>query len=372
VAQWVHFKTIKAQVNIEQILEHYGLLQHGKRKGHELRLHCPFHEDDEPSCTVHTQKNGFHCFGCGAKGNIFVFVRLKEGIDSGNTNKDDRQAAVLIAEWFGIPSAKPPTRADKGPAQGKAVEEKGADKTSGEPAHTRAPDARVRAHQEKPALVNSPLLFTFKNLVHRHPYLASRGFTQETIAHFGVGYHAGRGIMAGRVVIPIHNEQGELVAYAGRWPGDDGWPEGEEKYKLPPGFHKSLVVFNLHRARQITADRGLIVVEGFFDVMRLWQAGVRNAVALMGISMSEEQERLIVEAVGPRGQVALMFDEDPAGWRCREEVIARLSSQVYVKVIDFGKEGMQPDRLSDEEIKRLAFPILDYSEHLCKFSADAL
>jgi DNA primase len=342
MAQWVDFKTIKEQVSIEQILEHYGLLKDAKRKGHELRLHCPFHEDHEPSCTANTQKNGFHCFGCGAKGNIFAFVRLKEEIDSGDVNADDRKAAVLIAEWFGIASERPAKGAQ--PRTGKASAEPVV-----EPTHTEA----TRAHEEQPALVNSPLAFAFKNLDHAHPYLAERGLTKETIEHFGVGHHAGRGIMSGRVVIPIHNEQGELVAYAGRWPGDEGWPEGEDKYKLPPGFHKSLVVFNLHRAREVAREQGLILAEGFFDVMRLWQCGVQNAVALMGSSMSEEQERLIVAAVGPQGHVALMLDEDPAGWHCREEVLSRLSSHVYAKVVGLGEEGMQPDRLSQADIRRL-------------------
>ena len=52
------------------------------------------------------------------------------------------------------------------------------------------------------------------------------------------------------------------MAYAGRWPADQGWPESEDKYKLPPGFHKSLVVFNLHRVRETAHDQGLILVEG--------------------------------------------------------------------------------------------------------------
>jgi len=56
MAQQINFKTIKEQVNIEQILEYYGLLQQARRKGHELRLHCPFHKDDEPSCAAHTQR----------------------------------------------------------------------------------------------------------------------------------------------------------------------------------------------------------------------------------------------------------------------------------------------------------------------------
>ena len=71
--------------------------------------------------------------------------------------------------------------------------------------------------------------------------------------------------MAGRIAIPIHNEHGELVAYAGRWPGEP--PDGEGKYKLPAGFHKSLVVYNLHRAKALAREKGLLVVEGFFGAM---------------------------------------------------------------------------------------------------------
>jgi DNA primase len=97
--------------------------------------------------------------------------------------------------------------------------------------------------------------------------------------------------MQGRVVIPIHNDQGVLVAYAGRSPGDP--PEGEGKYRFPPNFKKSLVLFNLHRARE-HATEGLIVVEGFFTVFEFFQRNRKNVVALMGSSMSTEQERLIV------------------------------------------------------------------------------
>jgi DNA primase len=136
-----------------------------------------------------------------------------------------------------------------------------------------------------------------KSLDPEHAYLQERGFSPETIAAFGVGMCTGKGITAGRIAIPIHNELGELVAYAVRWPGIP--PEGDGKYKLPMGFHKSLVVYNLHRAREHAKSAGLIVVEGFFDAMRLWQAGFPNVVALMGSALSEAQEALIVDVVGP-------------------------------------------------------------------------
>ena len=85
----------------------------------------------------------------------------------------------------------------------------------------------------------------------------------------------------------------------------------------------------------------------------VWQAGYRNVVALGGSSLSEAQERLILDAVGPHGKVALMFDEDEAGWKCRDDVLARLSTRVYVRVIPLGDRGRQPDTLNDDDIDAL-------------------
>ena len=99
---------------------------------------------------------------------------------------------------------------------------------------------------------------------------------------------------------------------------------------IPPGFRKSKVLFNLHRARE-HATEGLIVVEGFFTVCEFWQRGRKNVVALMGSSMSAEQERLIVETVGPKGRVLLALDNDEAGRKGSEDARNRLSSQVFVR-----------------------------------------
>ena len=93
--------------------------------------------------------------------------------------------------------------------------------------------------------------------------------------------------MLGRICVPIHNATGELVAYAGRWPGDP--PEGTERWLLPPGFHKALELWNLHRVKHC---KHLVVVEGFFDAIRLHSLRV-PAVALMGSSISEEQVALL-------------------------------------------------------------------------------
>jgi DNA primase len=113
-------------------------------------------------------------------------------------------------------------------------------------------------------------------------------------------------------------------------PQISGWPEKSQKYQLAPGFKKSYVLFNLHRAKEHATD-GLIVVEGFFTVFEFWQRGRKNVVALMGSSMSAEQERLIVETVGPKGRVLLALDNDDAGRKGSADALSRLSSQVFVR-----------------------------------------
>jgi DNA primase len=94
--------------------------------------------------------------------------------------------------------------------------------------------------------IGPPPATVFNRRLHKlqadHPYLAERGLTPETIEAFGVGF-CGKGMMADRIAIPIHNPDGLIVAYAGRWPGEP--PDGTPKYKLPQGFRKSLELFNI-------------------------------------------------------------------------------------------------------------------------------
>ena len=182
------------------------------------------------------------------------------------------------------------------------------------------------------------------------PYLAERGLSAETIQSFGLGF-CGKGLLAGHIAIPIHNADGKLVAYAGRWPGSP--PDGKEKYKLPPGFKKSLELFNLHRALAEEAGSPWVVVEGFFDCVHLWQHGLRRVVALMGSTMSTAQETLLQQHLRPQDRVILMLDEDDAGRRGRDDLAVRLARFAYVRVHRFEKEGAQPDSLSPEEVRQI-------------------
>jgi DNA primase len=235
-----------------------------------------------------------------------------------------RDAALKLQEWFG-PKAGEHGKGDRvGVPTG----------VSKKPVQSRP---QKLAKEKKEEIKNPPLTFVLKHLDHEHPYLATRGLTTKTIQEFGLGYCT-KGLMQGRIAIPVHNENGS-------W-----WP----MLVAGLGSHlKEKGSINFHRVRALAQTQSLLLVEGFFDCMRLWQAGIHNVVGLMGRSLSPEQEALIVEAAGPYGTVTLLFDEDEAGRTCRIDALTWLSIHVYVKVISLGAEGAQPDSFTAEEVKNL-------------------
>ncbi len=329
---WAAFDEIKTQVAIEDVLRRYGRFDALEQKGAQLVGHCPFHRDSKPSFKVTPERNIWHCFGCNSGGDVIDLVRFEEGMTDGKRNADRRKAALLIGEWFGIESKRPATASKRIVAAPTETQE-AAVPVEEEPVREEAL-AIVEQRIETP--VNPPLKFELKHIDADHPYLRERGLTKETVETFGLGYFGGKGTMHNRIVIPIHNEAAQLVAYAGRWPGNEGWPDGEDKYKFPSrehGFYKSRLLYNLHRARE-HASEGLIVVEGFFSVFELWQKGRRNVVAAMGSHLSPEQEQLLVSTVGPKGRVLIAFDPDEAGRKGMRDAVARLSPQVFVRTIE--------------------------------------
>lgn len=322
---WVDFKEIKERVKIEDILSHYGIkLNHGG--GSELVGFCPFHEESRPSFRVNTAKNVFHCFGCGAKGNVLDFVAQKESVDV-------RKAALLLKGWFDTSGG------EKAPYNANEVAKTGVGEAKNSKSTVGGEKSGVNQSDVDDPGENKVLTFELR-LEGDHPYFRKRGIDEELRKNFGLGY-CNRGLMKGRIAIPIHNEKGELVAYAGRWPGDKP-PEGEERYMLPPGFKKNLVLFNLHR---VVGSKHLTVVEGYWSVFRLHKLGI-PAVALMGLSLSKRQEELLVESGARR--ITVLLDGDDAGRTACGEILLRLSRRFLIKVVEL-PDGIQPDT-ADESL----------------------
>jgi 5S rRNA maturation endonuclease (ribonuclease M5) len=197
---------------------------------------------------------------------------------------------------------------------------------------------------------NRPLGFALRGIDTRHPYLTRRGISLATAQLFGVGMYHGNGFLAGRCVIPIRDENSELVAYAGRAVNGE-----EPKYRFPAGFRKSQVLFNLDRAL-LTGGRNVIVVEGFFDALKVYQAGHPGVVALMGCSFSQRQSELLLSHFA---SVTLMLDGDEPGRRAAEVIAQLLKPKMPIHKVDL-PDCVQPDQLSSADINDLVGIALAY------------
>ncbi len=313
--QRIDFRDLKDRTrgSFGLVLAHYGLKP--VSSDDQTRIHCPFHDDEHPSCSVNLLEGIWNCHaGCGS-GNLLGFVHRIEAKDGATISI--RQAGLKLAAICSIEIAA-----------GKAAQSRQESRT-GAPAKeavrptSLGPDRVLEASGGSGDTVpkqNKPL--GFKLAVVDHPYLRERGVPEALASSFGLTF-AEKGIMAGRVAIPIHNAEGALVAYAGRWVGsDETIPEGEEKYKLPKGFHKSMELFNLHRVK---ACRHLVL-----------------AVELMGSSISDAQIALLVEHCPALRFVTVLLDGDDAGRKAAELVAGRLAWHWPVKIGAL-PEGLQPD-----------------------------
>lgn len=344
---FVDFRAIRGRITMEQVLDHYGVLHTFTRSGNRLSGPCPIHGGSNPTqFRVETDKNIWKCFSeCKHGGNTLDFIAKKEDLSI-------HEAALKACEWFGIPIAE--VKHDGGgTAETEAQPERLARPVTaaGQPEPKAAPTARAKPDDNAP---NPPLKFKLEKLHREHPYLIQeRGLTLETIIDFGLGFFTGeKGLMVGRIVIPIHNAKGELVAYAGRWPGTP--PNADTpKYKLPAGFKKSLELFNLDRALKAPPEKPLVIVEGFFDAIKLHQLGCRKVVALMGSDLSAAQEELIRRHTNTRSHVLVMLDEDEAGRAGRDDIAARLTKFCFVKTHVFAEPNTQPEHLCAEVVQEI-------------------
>src|ERR1039458_3517927 len=346
-SSFVDFKAVKAAITMEKVLEHYGLLDRFKKSGDSLNGPCPIHKGSNPTqFRVSISKNIWNCFSeCKHGGNVLDFIAEMEQVSI-------HAAALKAIEWFNLDPEAMAANNGKGES-GETERPAPAPKVAARPASPPKPASAPAPESSAP---NTPLKFRLDKLERQHPYLLEqRGLTLETIVDFGIGF-CSKGMMADRIAIPIHNVEGEVVAYAGRFPGEPG--EDIPKYKLPPGFRKSQELFNIDRAVKEPADMPLIIVEGFFDAMKLHQHGCRKVVALMGSTMSAAQEQLIRQHTNSRSHVIVMLDENEAGQAGREDIACRLSKFCFVRVHQFSQPDMEPEHLTAEEVQQLMEGVL--------------
>jgi DNA primase len=191
-----------------------------------------------------------------------------------------------------------------------------------------APEAPRSTAEDKRPSENAHLTFTLKTLDPAHASLAPLGLRAETLTRFGAGYCT-KGFLKGRLAVPIHNAQGELIAYAGLALQATETP----RYLFPPNFHPALEVMNLHRLAEFVDDGPLYLVPEIEGVLRLAEAGETAVLGLFDGSLSGEQEASL------QGVLRLFDELVLVGGGFPDRTVARLARHTAVRCLPCVTEG---------------------------------
>src|SRR5436189_1667690 len=350
---------IAAANDIVEVIGSYFPL---KRAGVNFKALCPFHQEKTPSFHVSPQRQTFHCFGCGVGGSVFRFVMDYEHVDFPS-------AVRKLAARVGIP----------------VIEERG--QIGADDQHVEARHILLQLHGEAAAWFH-------ENLIKREfaeparKYLKKRGITAGIAKRWQLGYaleewdafgswargsgynardliasglvktkddadgmprHTSYDRFRGRIMFPICNDIGEVIAFSGRLLKDE---DGAAKYLNSPEtplFRKGKILFGLDKTKRSLIEATYAVVcEGQLDLISLFEAGITNVVAPQGTAFTEDQARILKRFVS---EVVLCFDADAAGQKAAERSLdALLQNDLIVRVAEI-PAGDDPDSLVRREGK---------------------
>lgn len=331
---------IRVRSDIVEVVSQYVAL---KRTGKNYKGICPFHAEKTPSFTVNPSLQRWRCFGCGQYGDVFDFIMRIENV----TFLD---AVRILAERLGVEF-----------------------RTVGA-----VPAQEQKDRREGILQVNRIAAQFFRDILKRYPlpqrFLQQRGVSLETQERFAIGYappdwsaltnlirakkipltiaaEAGLIVMGDngeyydrfrdRLMFPIWDRQGRVVAFGGRALGD-----AQPKYLNSPEtpvFRKSRTIYALHLAKErMMAERTVLLLEGYMDVVAAHQAGFTHAVATMGTALTEEQVAILSRLVS---RVIVMYDSDSAGIEAAKRAAEILRQHEIETLIARLPDGEDPDSL---------------------------
>ena len=382
-AEWDAFKQrVREASDIADVI---GERVHLKPKGREYVCLCPFHDDHNPSMAVVPSKQIYHCFVCGAGGDVFTFVQQYDGIEF-------KDALRTLADRAGI---EPPARST-GHGGGRSNPGPDGEYAGSDVSRADLVEANRRAMGFFQTILTHP-----EHGAQARALIERRGISPEMVERFAIGAAPDRWdglrqtaerqgwpaealVAAGllkrkddgdhtydalrnRLIFPIHGDIGEPIAFGGRRINDDDDP----KYLNSPDsmlFRKRTTLFGLpHARRAIRAENVALVVEGYTDVIACHQAGVEHVVGTLGTAFTAEHARKLR---GQCSRVVLLFDGDEAGQRAADrafEVLLTTEMDVAVATLA-GQAGKDPDELLKQEGGADALRgVINSAEHVIDF-----
>jgi DNA primase len=350
-----------------------------KKAGRNYQACCPFHNEKTPSFSVSQEKQFYYCFGCGAKGNAISFIMEYERLDFVEAVED-------LAKHYGLEVPR-----EKGGTPLKSQEQRNEREQDyalmGKVA--RYFEYQLKHHKNAPQIID---------------YLKNRGLSGKIVKHWGIGYApqewdavlskfgndapAVERLLAlkvvnendnkrrydffrHRVMFPIHDKRGRVVAFGGRIIDNDG-----PKYLNSPEtriFHKSYELYGLYQSRQANRKLArLMVVEGYMDVVALSQFGIDYSVAALGTATTPDHIQTLFKSAS---EVVCCYDGDRAGreaaWRALENALPFLQDGKIMKFL-FLPDGEDPDSMVRKVGKEAFETLISEAKPLSGFFFDAL
>ncbi len=367
---WTEFlRTLKDKCDLVDVIGSNVKLE---RRGYQYWACCPFHHEKTPSFAVNAADRYYHCFGCGRSGDVITFVKEYENVDF-------MQAVQILAARAGLEMPAFDERA----AQENAEKKKKRDRLSAlmkDAAHFylgnlysgRAEEhlAYIAKRGISPSTAKKFGLGASLDYKGLPAHLLAHGYTQEECAESGSCALTEDGelidSLGGRLIIPIINNFDEVIAFGGRVMH----PTDHAKYKNTREtllFNKSKTLYNINlvkREKRLAAIPNLIMLEGYMDVISLYQAGFRNVVASMGTSLTSEQVRL---AKRYTDTVLISYDGDAAGQNANLRGLSLLEREgIRIRVVPL-PDGLDPDDVirkqgaeGYQKCLDAAMPLIDY------------
>src|SRR5713226_7401699 len=326
-------ETVRNSADIVRVVSDYVSL---KGAGSAFKGLCPFHSEKTPSFSVHREKQIFHCFGCGAGGDVFSFVMLAEKVAF-------PEAVRIVAEKCGVPIPAQPGLDDKQFDQRKQLVE--------------IYDRAAAYFQQRLSMDEAAVA---------RQVLEKRQIQAGYVERFRLGYAPAGGLMnhlrlqdpvssglfvknernevydrfRRRLMFPIWNERGKTIGFGGRALSAEAQPKYLNSPESPL-YSKSYVLYALHFARDAAQkQRQLVVVEGYFDCLSLHQAGIENVVASCGTSLTQQQVAIMARYVP---EVVMNYDPDAAGQNAmRRSIDLLLAKGLRIRILKLAG-GLDPD-----------------------------
>lgn len=322
------------------------------RAGREYKAPCPFHNEKSPSFYVNDQKGFFHCFGCGAHGDIIGFVMRHD-------NLAFPEAVEALAGEAGMPVPRATEEDKQRYERRKTLHDLVEQAARWFEQQLYAPAGRAgleyfqRRGLDTDGMARFRLGFAPADSGALRGQLLKQGFSEEDMVTAGLLKRPDDGrtpysFFRNRVIFPVTDRRGRVVAFGGRILEGDG-PKYVNTADTPL-FHKGTLLYGLSRARQAAADgKPVIVAEGYMDVIALVRAGFEGAVAPLGTALTETQIQELWKLIPDAEKVPfLCFDGDNAGrraaWRAVERILPHLAPGHSARVA-FLPEGEDPDSL---------------------------